>query len=260
MAIGIGTFSSAFSSAQQTVQSQSNQATINGFFSGQASTDNILATTAASFQTNSTSNNQIIINGLQKSIDQTLGYRTNLDVAEKQKLADLQGKIADIEARQKTRLLTSDEIKQRATLFIAAYKLLGKQYTDISHDTFVKGKLDELTTLLETKPKGEQAARLKKLQNLQKDLQNQATATGAYGVDTRSLELLSISRQIGDLTPPRKISQLSITERNQYDRIVTQINDHVGNEYQLPSAKKLKIERLQATIDVLKSGGVNTFA
>lgn len=223
---------------------------------GGGNANNLFAANLQASSSITVSANDAVLKGLQDEIDRTFGYRTNLSVAEKQQLADLQTKITDIEKLAATRALTNDEISQRADLYVESYKILGKDYVDVSGDAFVQQQLAALDDLLATKPVGADARRLENLQTIEQTLSDDINSAGDKGAtETTTARLISVKKQIAALTAPRKMSQLTISERNAHDDIVNAINDHVGQEFQLTSDKKLKIERLQATIDAISSGG-----
>ena len=197
---------------------------------------------------------QLITKGLQDQIDRLQGYRTNLSVAEKQKLADYQQKISGINQLATTRILTTTEKSDRAEAYVESYKILGKEYADVSDDSYVTKRAQKLTDLLATKPKGAEAARLERLQGTYDTLTDQASEAEGDTPAYLGSQILSVARQIQELTMPRKIASLSVAERNQHDKLVDEINEHVGFEYELTSDKKLKIEKLQATINGINSG------
>lgn len=197
---------------------------------------------------------QLITKGLQDQIDRLQGYRTNLTVAEKQKLADYQQEITNINQMATTRILTSEEKNDRAEAYVESYKILGKEYEDVSDDTYVTTRAQEITDLLATKPKGAEATRLERLQTVYTSLTDQADEVEGDIPTYLGSQILSVARQIQQLTAPRKLASLSIAERNQHDKLVNEINEHVGFEYELTSDKKLKIEKLQATINAVNSG------
>ncbi len=197
---------------------------------------------------------QLITKGLQDQIDRLQGYRTNLSVAEKQKLADYQKKITDINQLASTRILTNIEKADRAEAYVESYKILGKEYVDYSDDAVVTKTAAALKDLIASKPKGAEAARLERLQVAFNGLTDQADKAEGDTPKYLASQILSLSRQINQLTAPRKISSLSVAERRQHDALVDKINEHVGYEYELNSTKKLKIEQLQATINAVNSG------
>ncbi len=225
------------------------------FGDGNGATGSSLFRTAANASSGlSVDTKQLITKGLQDQIDRLQGYRTNLSVAEKQKLADYQAEITSINQLATTRLLTTEEKSDRAEAYVESYKILGKEYEDVSDDTYVTSRAAEITDLLATKPQGAEATRLERLQTAYNSLTDQADDAEGDTPTYLASQILSIARQIQELTVPRKIASLTVAERNQHDKLVNEINEHVGFEYELTSDKKLKIEQLQATINAVNSG------
>ena len=198
---------------------------------------------------------QIAIKGIQDQIDRIQGYRTNLTPTEKKRLKDYQEQIVNINQTATTRLLTEDEITERAEAYIESYKILGKEYEDFTNDVFVTSKSNELDKLLKTKPQGAEAVRLERLENVLTNLKARATDRETDPPATLISQITSVNRQIAQLTPARPISTLSREEVRQHDQLVSEINDYVGFELELTSTKKLQIERLQKTIEVIQQGG-----
>ncbi|MCB1517439.1 MAG: hypothetical protein KDJ19_07485 [Hyphomicrobiaceae bacterium] len=199
----------------------------------------------------------MIVKGIQDEIDRINGYRTNLSVAEKQKLADLQTKIEGFNQTAQSRSLTQDEITERSDLYVDAYKILGKDYVDIASDEYLTQKTDELTELMATKPKGADAEQLTQLETLKDSIYQRIDDASADGRDVSDLyynQLRSITARITKLTAPRDISELSQDELRQHDEIADAINDHAGQEIQLKSDKRLQISRLQKTMELVQQG------
>lgn len=229
-------------------------------FGGANGIDSILSANIQGSSGITVDKNQIVLKAMQDEIDRTLGYRTNLSVAEKQKLADLQQDITDIEEITRTRRLTSEEVKRRADLYVQSYKILGKDYVDVENDDFLKAKTAELDELIATKPKGADARRLEQLRTLKERLEQRVYDRGDKVSESLLNQIRSVNRQISGLTTPRKLSTFTPAERRQHDELVDEINDHAGQELILPSEKKLKIERLQQTMEAIEAGGVDTVA
>lgn len=203
---------------------------------------------------------QIAVKGLQDEIDRTLGYRTDLTVAQKQQLSKLQGEISEIESLASARILTTTELGDRAELYLDAYQLLGKEYKDVSNDAFVETVSDALKDLIATKPEGASLKRLEKLERYKEQLNDNLTRQGDNPSETTTERLISASKKISQLTAPRAISSLSPEDIRTHDNLVEEINKYVGIDLELTSKKKLKIERLQGTIAAIQAGGVNTVA
>ena len=224
------------------------------FGDNSSSVDNIFAANVAATSTLTVDTSEIITKGLQDQIDRLQGFRTNLSVAEKQQLAKYQQKIADINDTASGRILTADEIADRADAYLASYEILGKEYKDFTNDTFMTTKSAELDDLIATKPRGAEAKRLERLQSVYDHLMASANDRETDPPESLITQIRTVNRQIAQLTAPRPISSLSREELRQHDALVTEINDHAGYELELNSKKKLQIERLQNTIEQMQSG------
>lgn len=261
MAIGsVSSSKSWFTIGGKALGVQLGQKSATALFSGGSATSLFSTAAAGAIGSISVGANDAILKGMQDEIDRLQGFRTDLTVAEKQQLSEYQGKISDIEKEAQSRALTDDEISERADLYARAYKILGKDYTDVSDDSFVQTKLTAIDDLLATKPTGADADRLERLENIKATLTDQANtaAAGNGATDTVSSQLITVNGQIYDLTRPRDFTDLSQDEIKQYDELATAINDHLGYEYQLPADKRLKIAHIQQTMDTLQSSGGGT--
>ncbi len=196
----------------------------------------------------------IVVNALQNQIDRLQGYRTNLTVTEKQQLADYQQTITDINETATGRLLTSDEIEERADAYLNAYKILGKEYKDFSNDTFITDRSTALEDLIATKPTGAEADRLERLQVVYETLKTRATGRDTDPPTSLVAQISSVGKQISQLTIARPMATLTPEEIRQHDVLVDEINDHAGYELELNSTKKAQIEKLQDTINKIRNG------
>lgn len=233
-------------------------------FGGGGDPSNFFAANVTGSQTIKVDPMQMVVKGIQDEIDHINGYRTNLSVAEKQQLADLQTKISKFNDFAQGRSLTQDEISERSELYVEAYRILGKDYVNVASDEFLTQKTDELTALMANKPTGADAARLETLQNLKTSMLDRIESSGqTFTGEIYYLPLRNVQRQIDQLTAPRDITELSPDELRQHDEIADAINEHAGQELQLKSDKRLHIARLQKTMELVQQGvgtGVNILA
>jgi len=188
----------------------------------------------------------LIVDGMQRQIDKLNGFKTDLTPAQKKKLAQNQAEIAKIEKKATViKGLSVEDSTRRAELFKESYSILGKEYVDSSSNATLNRLTSQVDKLLEPKLRGAPLARLENLKKL---------AASAYAAindnpenETARRNYANIKFQINSLTRPRKISQLSIPERNQYDELVGKVNEAAGTKFLLPSAERLRSERLQAS-------------
>ena len=255
MAIGSSNSATGYSIGGKSLGVQLGQKSGTALFGNNVGADSLFSASLTATSAISIDAQQIAIKGIQDQIDRIQGFRTNLTPAEKAQLAKHQQAIVDFNQIAATRVLTKSEIGERAEAYIESYRILGKEYEDFSSDEFVDEKSGELATLLATKPKGAEAARLERLQNVLETLKS--TALGGDGDPSATLmaQITSVNKQVAQMTQPRPISSLSQAELRQHDDLVFEINTHVGFELELTSFKKLQIERLQKTMEVIQKGG-----
>lgn len=260
MAIGALSSGSAYTIGGKPLGVQLGGKSAADIFGGGGAESIFAANVTASAGGISVDSTQMIVKGIQDEIDRTLGYRTNLSVAEKQKLADLQTQIGKYNEVAQTRSLTSDEISERGELYVDAYRILGKDYVDVAADEFLTSKTEEMTELMTTVPKGAEAERLRILESMRQNMIDRIDQGTESTAEIYFNPLRNIMRQIQALTPPREITDLSPDELRQHDEIADAINDYAGQELQLRSDKRLKIARLQLTMQMVSDGGgrVNT--
>ncbi len=196
----------------------------------------------------------IAVKGMQDQIDRIQGYRTNLTVAEKQDLADYQSKIQHFNDLASVRVLTNDEVSDRADAYVEAYKILGKEYVDFTNDATVTNLSSQLEKLIATKPVGPEAVRLERLQNTLSSLDSQISNSDSGSTELITSRAISVAKQINKLTAARPMASLTADERSQHDDLVEQINNYVGFDLELTSKQKEQIERLQTNISLLQQG------
>lgn len=193
--------------------------------------------------------NQLITKGLKREIDRLQGFKVDITPANARRLADLQTRIARLEANAGPDGLSLDQHDDRAGLFREAYEILGKPYVDVESDATLKQLVGLVDTLLEPKLQGAKKQRLENLRKLEENYFNQFAVGNA--TKTLARRIANVQRQIESLTPPRRISELNFAERSAYNQLVEQINRRAGHEYLMPAAKREKAERLQETMGKL---------
>lgn len=197
--------------------------------------------------------NDLIVKGLQRDLDRLNGYKVDLPPAQKEELEQLQARIGRINERAgPDGVLTDRDAAERTELYQEAYKILGKDYVDVKKDSTLNGLMAKVDTLLEPKLRGAQKTRLDKLRSLESSMM--ADYQENPNNKLRVNQLRSIQLQIRELTTPRKMTQLSNTERADYNNLVQQINEKAGTDLLLNSTDRLKAEKIQDTIDQLSPG------
>ncbi len=192
--------------------------------------------------------NDLIVKSLQRDLDRLNGYKVDLSPSEQDRLASLQEQIGRINERASPDGVLSDsDATERTELYQKAYAILGKDYVDVKKDSTLTELMQKVDDLLEPKLRGAQKARLDRLRTLEANFLNDydpGTVSNAKMQQIRNIQV-----QIRELTPPRKISTLSVTERADYNSLVEQINEKAGTDLLLNTRDRLKAEQIQATID-----------
>ena len=90
------------------------------------------------------------------------------------------------------------------------------------------------------------ANRLETLENLKATIEEQIGDNPKNR--TAQLQLQNVSRQINDIVVPRNISELSQSERVEYDRLVEQVNEYAGAKLVLNARESVRVYNLEKTI------------
>ncbi len=194
----------------------------------------------------SVNSNQLLQKSLKRKLDRVQGYRVDLTPAETRQLAKLQDQIVRLEQRAGPGGLSIDQYNDRAGLYREANKILGKDYVDVEADSVLKGLIDQVDALLEPKYRG---AKKERLDNLRK-LEIRLYESFARGNTSSALarQIANVKSQIASLVPPRRMSELSASERREYDALVEKVNARAGADYLLGARKREKAEAIQASM------------
>lgn len=192
--------------------------------------------------------NDLIVKGLQRDLDRLNGYKVDLPPAQQKELEDLQAQIGRINERaDPDGVLSDSDATDRTELYQDAYKILGKDYVDVKKDSTLTNLMQKVDDLLEPKLRGAQKARLERLRTLETNFLNDYEKGSTSNAQMRQIRNIQV--QIRELTPPRQLSQLSNTERADYNNLVKQINEKSGTDLLLNTRDRLKAEQIQSSID-----------
>ncbi len=191
--------------------------------------------------------NDLIAKGLKRDLDRLNGFKVDLTPSEKKELDQLQERIGRIAQRADPNGVLSDaDARERQKLYQKAYKIMGKDYVDVKSDSKLKELMAKVDTLLEPKLRGPQAARLKQLRKLEENM------LGGYEKgktsNARINQIRNIQTQIRELTPPRKMTELSNSEKADYNKLVNEINKRAGSKLLLNSRDRARAEQIEASM------------
>ena len=182
----------------------------------------------------------------KREINRIRGYKLELSLAEKQKLADIQTELLKIQEKLSAGTVRPDELEDRLELLKEADRIIGKPTVDIEADQklaeFNNLRLAVLAPNLDNSTK----KRVEFMQRFKDNLQQQIFDNP----ERQSLQFRfqAVTRQIESLTPLRPVTQLSRTEVKVYDDIVKVINEHVGAKVELTAAEGRRVAALEETI------------
>lgn len=191
------------------------------------------------------------IRGLERELNRLLGFKTDFTPAEKKRLDEVQTRIAKIEKAASESGFTPDQIAERSELYQEAYRIMGKDYVDVASNPKIQALTDKVDALLEPKLQGASKVRLERLRKLE-DTFLDALVDNPKN-ETARARLRNVKVQINKLIPPRQVSELSVTERRDYDDLVDRINSLAETEYLLDSRKRMRADRIQASMSEMEA-------
>lgn len=195
---------------------------------------------------------EVSAKGLKRELDRLNGFKTDLTPAQNEVLARNQAEITEIEQSvTDSQGLTSEQIQRRAELFQESYRILGKDFVDQEQDPRLKSLTDQVDALLQPNLRGAQKTRLDRLQTLEANAY-QATLD-APGNETAVRRLRNIQSQVRELTVPRLVQELSVSEKREYDALVDQVNEVAKTEFVLPSRKRMRAEQIQSSLSQVEA-------
>ncbi|MGH1353401.1 MAG: hypothetical protein ACRBBN_21715, partial [Methyloligellaceae bacterium] len=179
------------------------------------------------------------------------GYKPRLTPGESERLSKIQEQITAIDKKAQEGTIRPDEIETRSELFREADTIIGKPSAEVEADETLEGYRQEIDDLLAPKLDGSIKRRLDRLEKLKTNLEDQIGG-GDDSTITRN-RLINANKQISSLTPPRRVQDLTVREKTEYNRLVKQVNDYAGAKLVLNVRESTRVYNLQKTIDDLSS-------
>lgn len=193
---------------------------------------------------------KVSIDAAKREINRIRGYKLQLTPAENKRLADIQTEIGELDKKAADGTIRADEIEDRSELFREADIIIGKPSAEVEADSTLEGLRQQIDDLLAPKLNGAQERRIEQLERVKANFEEQLE-NGAGDIVRQRFR--SISRQIQELAPPRQVSQLSVAEKTEYDRLVQEVNDYAGGKLVLNAQESARVASLERTIDQLSS-------
>lgn len=194
---------------------------------------------------------QTTVEAHKREINRIRGYKLQLTPSDNQKLAKLQVRIQQIEARVGDGTARADELDERQELFKEADRIIGKPIVDADADEELAELASGIETLLLPKLPKAQADRVALLERLNTTYEDKVIANP----DNRTArqQLQTVTRLIAELQPRRPVTELSKAEARSYDDLVALVNERAGAKVELTVKEATKVAALQRSISELQA-------
>lgn len=194
---------------------------------------------------------QQVVNASNQEIKRIRGYKVNLTPADNQRLSEIQKEITKINTRVSDGTVRSDQLEDREELYLEADIILGKPSAGVENDETLDGIREKIDELLSKRLTPQQTNRIETLETLKASFQERLDDDPSNVIAIRQIQ--NVQRQIDNIDVPRKITELSVTEKKEYDALVDEANSHAGAKLLLNARESVRVQHLQETIDELSS-------
>jgi len=218
---------------------------------GGGSADSIFAAGKSDGATDAQIAAQTIVNAGKQEINRIRGYKPLLTPADNQRLTEIQGEISKLSEKASNGTIRSDEIEDRAALFLEADTIIGKPSANVENDDFLDDIREKIDDLLSPRLAPPQEKRLETLNTLLAGFEDRLSEDSTNTVAIRQVQ--NIQRQIATIDVPRQISQLSASEKTEYDSLVEQANEHAGAKLLLNATETVRVQNLEQNIENVSS-------
>lgn len=213
---------------------------------GSPTVESIFAAGKSAPRTQEQETARVAIAAHKREINRIFGYKLQLTPAENQRLADIRSEIVEIGRKVSAGTVRADELDDRIELLKEADEIIGKPTVDVEADDQLAEYAQGVDSLLQPKLDPTTLRRVESLERVKAGFEEQLNRNPTS--PTLISQFQSIQRVIDDLTTPRPVSALSVSERKVYDDLAELINDHVGEKIQLSSAESLRVAELEKSI------------
>lgn len=186
------------------------------------------------------------VDSANREINRIRGYKLQLTPAEENQLGKIQDKIRAIDKKAAAGTVRQDEIDDRSELYLEADVIIGKPSAEVESDDILETYRTAIDDLLAPRLDRLSANRLETLEKLKANIEEQIGDNPKNR--TAQLQLQNVSRQINDVNVPRRIQELSQSERIEYDRLVEQVNEYAGAKLVLNARDSIRVYNLEKTI------------
>ncbi len=190
---------------------------------------------------------QEVVNANRTEINRIRGYKLRLTPADNQRLSEIQNEITKISSKISNGTVRADELEDRSELFLEADVILGKPSAEVENDDVLDEIREKIDAVLAPRLTPQQEDRLDTLNTLKEAFQTRLDDDPSNVIAIRQIQ--NVQRQIDTIDVPRQVSRLSVSERQEYDDLVDQANEHAGAKLLLNSRESIRVQQLQESID-----------
>ncbi len=218
---------------------------------GGGSANSIFSATISGGATDAQQAAQAVVDSAKKQINRIRGYKVQLTPADNKRLDEIQTEIVKINDKAANGTVRQDEIEDRSELFLEADIILGKPSATVENDETLDEIREQIDEVLAPRLTPQQQKRLDTLNTLLVNFEDRLAEDSSNVVAIRQVQ--NIQRQISNIEVPRLVTQLSVSERLQYDELVDQANDHAGAKLLLNARETARVQALEETIQQMSS-------
>ena len=218
---------------------------------GGGNATSIFSATVTSGATEAQQAAQVVVDAAQQQINRIRGYKLRLTPADNKRLEEIQAEIVKINEKAANGTVRDDEIEDRAELYLEADTIIGKPSAGVENDDTLDEIRKQIDEILLPRFTPQQEDRLNVLNSLLETFEDRLAEDSTNVVVIRQVQ--NIQKQIANIEVPRLVSQLSVSERAEYDALVEQANDHAGAKLLLNARESARVQALEETIEQMAS-------
>ena len=218
---------------------------------GGGSATTLFSATLSGGETDAQQAAQAVVDGAQQQINRIRGYKVQLTPAENKRLEDIQKDIVKINEKAANGTVRPDELEDRSELFLEADTIIGKPSAGVENDDFLDEIREKIDEVLAPRLTPQQQDRLDTLNTLLSSFEERISDDPTNLVAIRQVQ--NVQKQIAQIDVPRQVSQLSVSEKLEYDALVEEANAHAGAKLLLNSRESVRVQALEETIGQMSS-------
>ena len=189
---------------------------------------------------------QVVVDASKQQINRIRGYKVQLTPAENKRLEDIQSQILKINEKASNGTVRQDELDDQGELFLEADIIIGKPSATVENDDVLDGLREKIDAVLAPRLTPQQQDRLDTLNTLLTAFEERLADDSSNVVAIRQVQ--NVQKQIAQIDVLRKVTELTVSERAEYDALVDEANAHAGAKLLLNSRESARVQALEETI------------